>query len=169
MTDPEFGLWVGHVANVLEDFHGAMDYDAAADYAASAPLGRPARGSGAIVMGSSRAIVRASSEFSLRSASSRACCTAATATRWARPTRAWLGSDSGSTRYASNRGVSPLQGTLGVVGVIAFYLAANIPHLPVAIGGDLRAAGAAVGAVRIGQLRAPRSTSAASAIGRSAG
>jgi len=54
--------------------------------------------------GSSRAIVRASSEFSLRSASSRACCTAATATRWARPTRAWLGSDSGSTRYASNRG-----------------------------------------------------------------
>ena len=60
-------------------------------------------------------------------------------------------------------------GTLGVVGVIAFYLAANVPHLPVAIGGDLRAAGAAVGAVRIGQLRAPRSTSAASAIGRSAG
>ena len=35
--------------------------------------------------------------------------------------------------------------------------------------GDLRATGAAVGAVRIGQLRAPRSTSAASAIGRSAG
>ena len=65
--------------------------------------------------------------------------------------------------------VSPLHGTLGMVGVIAFYLAANIPHLPVAIGGDLRAAGAAVGAVRIGQLRAPRSTSAASAIGRSAG
>jgi hypothetical protein len=30
--------------------------------------------------------------------------------------------------------VSPLHGTLGVVGVIAFYLAANIPHLPVAIG-----------------------------------
>src|ERR1700733_8171818 len=84
--------------------------------------------------GSSRAIVRSSSEFSLRSESSRACCTAATATRWARPTRAWLGSDSGSTRYASNRGVSPLQGTLGVVGVIAFYLAANIPHLSVAIG-----------------------------------
>jgi hypothetical protein len=35
MTDPEFGLWVAHVANVLEDFHGAMDYDATADYAAN--------------------------------------------------------------------------------------------------------------------------------------
>ena len=30
--------------------------------------------------------------------------------------------------------VSPLHGTLGMVGVIAFYLAANVPHLPVAIG-----------------------------------
>ena len=35
MTDPEFGLWVAHVANVLEDFHGAMDYDATADHAAN--------------------------------------------------------------------------------------------------------------------------------------
>jgi hypothetical protein len=46
MTDPEFGLWVAHVSNVLEDFHGAVDYDATADYAACLPAAhvpRPAR------------------------------------------------------------------------------------------------------------------------------
>jgi len=31
--DPEFGLWVAHVADVLEAEHGATDYDVAADYA----------------------------------------------------------------------------------------------------------------------------------------
>ena len=32
-ADPIDGAWIAHVAEVLEDFHGAADYDAAADYA----------------------------------------------------------------------------------------------------------------------------------------
>ena len=89
------------MANVLEDFHGAMDYDATADYAANLLRTYP----GVLYCRHRHQVGEANTSV-------------AGFRQWKHALR-------------QQPRLGPLHGTLGVV---AFYLAANIPHLPVAIG-----------------------------------
>lgn len=42
MTSPIDGTWIAHVSDVLEDYFGALDYDATADYSAALLTANPA-------------------------------------------------------------------------------------------------------------------------------
>jgi hypothetical protein len=42
VTSPIDATWIAHVADVLEDFHGATDYDATAEYACALLMASPA-------------------------------------------------------------------------------------------------------------------------------